>query len=275
MSKIALFLLLAGSCLAALAQQVGRIDLVAGEVTLMDAKAKARSARVGEPVQQGDIVTTGKDGELHATLNDGSVLALRSAARMQIVRFQSRGRRDDTSIVALFSGALRTITGLVGRRNPKHVLLRTPSATIGIRGTDHETFVVTPESGLGEPGTYNKVNAGGTRILSERGSIDVAPAQAGFAPPAASPMLLAGVPEFFKPTVNEKRLEGLNEALQKSRNRWRSKLAPPADGRSGSGTSGTRIQGNTHINASASGVSATAVGSDNEASNRIGTIGGH
>lgn len=261
------FLTLAALCLPVLAQTAGRVDLIAGEVAVVDAKAKPRTLKVGEEVKQGDTITTGKDGELHVTLEDGGVLALRPEATMQIVKFQYKERDSDSSVVALLRGALRTITGLIGHRNPKSVLVRTPTATIGIRGTDHEAFVIPPDSDLGEPGTYDKVNAGGTSIQSERGSIDVSPGQAGFAPLAAPPVLLASVPSFFKATANEKRLEGVNGTLQRS--------SGAAAGAPKSGKGGTQIQGNTSINASAANVNATAVGSGNKAGNRIGTIGGN
>lgn len=264
------FICLTLLCLPVLAQTVGRVDLVAGEVAVVDAKAKPRSVKAGDDIKRGDTVTTGKDGELHATLADGSVLAVRPEASMQIVKFQFKEKDSDRSIVALLRGAMRTITGLIGQRNAKSVLLQTPTATIGIRGTDHEAMVLLPDSKLGEPGTYDKVNAGGTRIETARGGVDLTPGQAGFAALAAAPVVLASVPSFFKPTANEKRLEGVNEAIQRS-------LEHRGDGttRKPAGKGGTQIQGNTRINASASNVSATANGSDNAAGNRIGTIGGN
>lgn len=265
MPKLAAFLTLAAFCLSALAQTAGRVDLLAGEVLVVDAKAKSRALSVGAEVQQGDTITTGKDGELHVTLQDGSVLALRPDAKMRIAKFQYKERDGDTSVVALLRGAMRTITGFIGRRNPRSVLVQTPTATIGIRGTDHEALVILPESNLGEPGTYDKVNAGGTSIQSARGSIDVAPGQAGFASLAAAPVVLANIPSFFKPTANERRLEGINDANQRSR---------PTGGGAQKGKDGTQIQGNTRINASGSNLNATASGSGNQAGNRVGTIGG-
>lgn len=252
--------------LPALAQTVGRVDLIQGDVAVVDAKAKARVLKVGEAVQQGDTLTTGKDGELHVTLDDGSVLALRPESRMQIVKFQAKGNDGDSSVAALFRGAMRTITGLIGRRNPRNVMVRTPTATIGIRGTDHEALVIPANSDLGEPGTYDKVNSGGTRIESEHGGVDVGPGQAGYAPVGAAPVVLARIPSFFKPTANEKRLEG-QDTLQRSQER-------AAGVQKSSQGGGTQIQGNTRINASASNVNATATGSGNKAANRIGTIGG-
>ncbi|WIM06305.1 MAG: FecR domain-containing protein [Candidatus Nitricoxidivorans perseverans] len=260
--NLAFALLLGFSCLAAQARQAGRIDLMEGSVSIVDAKDKPRSANVGETVRQGDTITTGRDGEVHMTLDDGSVVAVRPDARMTLVRFQNKGRDTDSSVISLARGALRAITGWIGRRNPNSVRILTPTATIGIRGTDHEALVIPPGSDLGETGTYDKVNAGGTSIRSEHGSVDVDRGQAGFAPMAAAPVILPSVPAFFRPTRNEGRLEGLHDALQRA----------PAERRASAG--GTQIQGNTRINASAREASAVAVGQGNQASNRVGTIGG-
>ncbi|MDP2809719.1 MAG: FecR domain-containing protein [Rhodocyclaceae bacterium] len=263
--KLAFALSFALASLAAQAQQAGRIDLMEGGVSIVDSKDKPKALRIGEAVRQGDTITTGRDGEIHMRLDDGSVLAVRPDARMTIVRFQNKGRDTDSSVLSLARGALRAITGWIGRRNPNSVRIQTPTATIGIRGTDHEALVIPPGSDLGEAGTYDKVNAGGTSIVSERGSVDVGRGQAGFAPTAAAPVILPSVPAFFRPTRNEGRLDGLHDAIQRS---------PERRGASGPTKGGTRIQGNTRINASASDVSAVASGQGNQAVNRIGTIGG-
>ncbi|CAG0976971.1 hypothetical protein RHDC4_01644 [Rhodocyclaceae bacterium] len=254
--------------LGAAAEAVGRIDLLLGEVSILDSKAKSRAPRLGDAVQEGDTITTGKEGEIHLSFEDGSVLALRPDAQVQIVSFRAKGKANDGSVVALLRGTLRAITGLLGRRKAESVLVRTPTATIGIRGTDHEAAVIPPGSDLGEPGTYDKVNAGGTRITSRLGSVDVSPGQAGFAPHAAAPVVLPAIPAFFVPREADQRLEGVNDRLQ------RAPEARAGTGKPAGGKGGTQIQGNTRINATASNVNAVATGSDNKAANRIGTIGG-
>jgi hypothetical protein len=267
--------------LPALAQQAGRVDLIDGEVHIINAKAQTRTAQLGETVNQGDTVTTGRNGEVHLKMDDGGMLAVRPDARLSIVKFQSKGQDSDISLVSLARGALRAITGWIGRRSPDRVNIQTPTATIGIRGTDHEVVVVPEGSSDGQPGTYDKVNAGGTRVGSERGVVDVLPGQAAFASPTAAPTVLATIPEdVFKPGRNDSRLEGLNERLQRSPES-RSFIVPaPPGGRGAAGgpgagkSGGVQIQGNTRINAAAKDTNAVAIGQDNEVGNRIGTIGG-
>jgi hypothetical protein len=275
---IAAALLYTFLALPALAQQAGRIDLIDGEVRIINAKAQTRIAQLGEAVNQGDTVTTGRNGEAHLKMDDGGMLAIRPDARLSIVKFQSKGHDSDVSLVSLARGALRAISGWIGRRSPDRVNIQTPTATIGIRGTDHEVVVVPEGSSEGQPGTYDKVNAGGTRLSSERGVVDVSPGQAAFASPTAAPTVLATIPEdVFKPSRNDSRLEGLNERLQRSPES-RSFIVPaPPGGRGAAGagkSGGVQIQGNTRINAAAKDTNAIAIGQDNEVGNSIGTIGG-
>jgi hypothetical protein len=95
--------------------------------------------------------------------------------------------------------------------------VRTPTATIGIRGTEHEPLVIPQGSKLGEPGTYDRVHTGETEIRTKQGNISVRPNQAGFASlgGAQRPRVLDRVPAFFRPTRNEARFSGLHERVSR------------------------------------------------------------
>ncbi len=77
-------------------------------------------------------------------------------------------------------GGFRAITGLVGKLNKHNYKIATPTATIGIRGTDHETFVVPIGSTTAAAGAYSKVNVGETTLTTNKGTVNVLPNQMGF-----------------------------------------------------------------------------------------------
>ena len=55
---------------------------------------------------------------------------------------------DNRSALSLLKGAMRAITGYIGRSNRDGYRIETPTATIGIRGTDHEpAYYPPPERG--------------------------------------------------------------------------------------------------------------------------------
>ena len=146
-------------------------------------------------------------------------MALRSNTRFRIDAYSAHGDAEDKSVVTLIQGALRSITGWIGKSNPRGYAIRTSTATIGIRGTDHETTVILlPEAGqvaVAAPGTYDKVNTGSTVLSTERGSVVVGPKQAAFAEHEGrqGPRTLDVVPSFYQPTRHEGRIEERKETL--------------------------------------------------------------
>ena len=195
----------------------GIIELTEGDVRIFDADKKRRAAVKGEAVYEGDSIVTGRDGEVHLTIEDHGFIGIRPGTRMRFTKYQARGEDTDASVIGLLKGAVRSVTGWIGKYNAGSYQIRTPTATIGVRGTDHETLVIPQGQGDGEAGTYDKVNIGGTTLQTKHGKVDVEPNRAGFVPHRAGsrPQLLESVPRHFKPTRHEATFEGKHEAIHK------------------------------------------------------------
>ena len=108
-----------------------------------------------------------------------------------------------------------------GKHNPERYKITTPTATIGVRGTDHEpSYLAEDDEGVTAetpPGTYDKVNEGASYIESEGGRVDIATSQAGFAPRGRfKPQRLKKIPLFFRATANERRILVRREQLKKT-----------------------------------------------------------
>jgi hypothetical protein len=201
---------------AALAATVyGHIDFVEGSVNIVDSSGKSRIPQVKGTIEEGDTIITGKDGELHAVTEDQAVLAVRPNTKLRIDAYQADGDEHDKTDISLVAGALRYITGWIGKYRPANYRIRTSNAVVGIRGTDHETLVVEeahpgeagPEA-TPEPGTYDKVNSGSTFLRNEEGEVVIAADQVGFADAGGKklPRLLERIPDFYRPTPNEQRI---------------------------------------------------------------------
>lgn len=140
----------------------------------------------------------------------------------------------------LLSGGFRTITGVIGRRSNENYRVSTPTATIGIRGTDHEPHYIAPPApgaaALGEPGTYNKVNVGATFIRNDSGTVELGPNQTGFASaiPGKAPVRLSVLPGFMRnapaPLGTPDRSGAVEDESGSRRQAFISKLADWADG---------------------------------------------
>ena len=196
---------------AAAQESAGRALFVIGEVERITPNGVARPLSKGEAVAQGDIVRTGPGAHLQLLMADQALIAVRPDSRLQIDAYQYRSQPGgDRAAWQLLKGGLRSITGAIGSETKSDYSLKSGSATIGIRGTDHETFLVASDGTQGaEPGTYNRVTVGGTYVENGQGRIDLEVGQSGFAGtgPQSLPMRLERTPAFMqtafsRPTAN-------------------------------------------------------------------------
>lgn len=196
----------------------GKVELVEGEVTVYDQAKQPRRVAVGDGIFEGEGIVTGRDGELHLDMEDGGFIAVRPNTKMTIAAYRAEGGDGDRSVFSLLAGTFRSVTGWIGKFNPRSYQVRTPTATIGVRGTDHEPLVIPEGSVEGEPGSYDKVNVGATTLRTRHGSVEVKPNQAGFVPLRGRPQprLLREVPAFFKATRHEPAIAARHEAISKA-----------------------------------------------------------
>ncbi|MBI2312055.1 MAG: FecR domain-containing protein [Betaproteobacteria bacterium] len=202
---------------AGAAAVAGTVELAEGEIRVLR-EARSLAPKAGDVIHVGDTVVTANDGELHLRMEDQGFLAVRPNTRMKIDAYRAEGDRSDRSVLLLFVGTLRSVTGWIGKNLPRNYSIRTPTAALGIRGTDHEPLYIPEDApgAEGEPGTYDKVNEGETFIQNRRGKVFVKASQAAFVPfhGRAAPKLLKLVPVFFRPTRNEATIEKRRETLK-------------------------------------------------------------
>jgi hypothetical protein len=201
----------------------GKVELVEGYVRFFDGGMRARAPRIGEPILEGEAIVAGADGEVHLRMQDGGLIAVRPGTYLRIASFRAEGEESDHIAIRLLEGSFRSITGWVAKFARKNYTVRTLNVAIGVRGTDHEPFYIPETSTLGEPGTYDKVNAGSTYVETEAGRVDVDPGRAAFAPlrPAEPPRLLDRIPAHFRPTKNEERIARGYKEMQERLDRMR------------------------------------------------------
>lgn len=197
-------LLLALACGGAYASvDAGRVQFVFGDSKALAANGVERALKKGDVVHEGDTVITGPSASLQLLMVDDAMVAVRpnSRLRIDIYRFQGKEDGSERGVLHLIKGAFRSITGAIGHTDKKNYKIITDTANIGIRGTDHEPAYLLPsQAKVGDPGTYDMVNSGGTYIATPWGRVDVSPNQVGFASskPGSVPVLLEGVPGFMR-----------------------------------------------------------------------------
>jgi hypothetical protein len=118
----------------------GTIKTVHGEVTLVSGQTR-RAAVEGGAMRQGEQIVTGADSSAAVTLRDGTAVSVGPNSTAQLSQYRFDPTTEDGSIVlALFKGSLRVVTGLITHaapgNAPARVKVTTPTAVIGVRGTD-------------------------------------------------------------------------------------------------------------------------------------------
>lgn len=143
LSVTKLFLCLALLCVgqAALAAQVAAtVTHLSGPLLARKADGSTKILAVKSEVEEGDTLVTEKNTYAQLRFIDRSEVTLKPGTTFKIEAFAFEGDKPegDTATLNLVKGGLRSVTGLLGKRNKEKFSLKTPSATIGIRGT---TFI--------------------------------------------------------------------------------------------------------------------------------------
>lgn len=205
--RVGLLALMSVFPLTAWSAVAGQFQFVAGEVRILGVDGRTRPAQKGQDISEGETVVTGANASAQLKMIDGGILALRPDTQLKMDAYVFKGREDgsEKANISLVKGGLRAISGLIGKTNKQNYAITTPTATIGIRGTDHEPVVVLPpppgQQSANPPGTYNKVNVGATILRTLTGSAIINPNQVGFAgAPNQNPMILPRVPDFYRVT---------------------------------------------------------------------------
>ena len=117
---------------------VGRIDFASGDVSGKDAQGKERRLTRGATINEGDTIVTGR-GRAQIRFSDGARTALlpNSEFRVDTYRYEAQKEEESRGFFSLLKGGLRTITGAIGRTRRDGYRVTTPTATIGIRGTEY------------------------------------------------------------------------------------------------------------------------------------------
>ena len=194
---------------------------VRGEVVASGGSSgRARQLREGDAVYVGERVRAPALAEAVLKTEDAGFIAIRPSTEFVAERFAAEDKPSDNLAVRLLTGSLRVISGWIGRTNRAGHQVVTPTATIGIRGTDHEPYVLSAElaaATANREGTYDKVNRGGTTMQVGENKLDIDAGRVGFVRAAAAakesrpgfreralmtillPVLLDKVPNFYVP----------------------------------------------------------------------------
>ncbi len=116
--------------------QVGEVILARGEAIAVGQNKKSRDLGVGDGVFVGDKIVTGEDGFVRLLMVDDARLDLRCYSIMVIEKYDLQASKR-SSILNLLQGSIRKVSGVIGKSKEDTYELKTPVASVGVRGTEY------------------------------------------------------------------------------------------------------------------------------------------
>lgn len=181
----------------ALAAAAGEVTHLSGAVVAQRPDGRSQILSVKSQVQEGDVLATAENSYARVKFSDGTEAVLRPATQVKIDSFsyQEQRPREDNVVLSLLKGGMRAVTGLLARRNPASFRVATPSATIGIRGTNFGlqfcnndcAGLSSPKGGAPANGLHADVSDGTITLTTQAGTLPVGVGQFAF---VQSPVVL-------------------------------------------------------------------------------------
>lgn len=189
-------------------QVAGTVVHLSGPLIVKKADGSVKILARKSEVEQGDTLVAEKGTYAQIRFIDNSEITLRPDTTFKIEAFAFDEAKPDADSASfnLVKGGLRSVTGLLGKRNKEKFSLKTPTATIGIRGT---TFVAqyvgagaVPPAGAPRnataataapslaPGLHVQVIDGLIAISNKGGAMNFAAGQFGFVPSNTTPPVI-------------------------------------------------------------------------------------
>ncbi len=188
-------------------QQVGVVAEMSGSVIAVDRRKVSRKLSTRAPVFLGDKVITGEHGAVRLRMIDEAILDLRCFSIMVIEEY-ALNTNNRKSILNLLQGSLKKVTGKIGKMTEDIYELKTPLASVGVRGTEYALRVFQSKGCGGtidaDDGLYLQVIKGLVNVHNEAGSEVVAKGETAYvALPKAIPIKVQIKPGVLKPIVKK------------------------------------------------------------------------
>lgn len=117
--------------------RVGLVKTVRGNAQLLHATGTSLVLEPGSEVNETDQIVTDADSGVSIVLRDGARLVVGPSSRLDMKKFHFNPVTHEGGIfLSLITGSMRMVTGLIGKHHPEAERIETPTAVIGIRGTD-------------------------------------------------------------------------------------------------------------------------------------------
>lgn len=169
----------------AYAKAAGVITHLSGILHVTYADGVQKVLNVGSEVQVGDTLRTELNTYTRLKFNDGGEVVLRPETifKVEAYAYDAAEASQDNFLVELVKGGMRSVTGLLGKRNADKYKVKTGVATIGIRGTHFGALLCNNDcnnlqtvTGKAPPNGLHTDTVQGTTVISNAAGMIEVPA---------------------------------------------------------------------------------------------------
>lgn len=183
---------------AASSSGIGQVTHLSGTlVGRLDGQIQPRLLANRSSISPGETLATQGDTYARVKFNDGTEVVLRPNTQFKIEQYSydEKEPAKDNIIFGLLKGGLRSVSGLISKRNREKIQFTTATATVGIRGTHFGMLLCSADcagiptvTGTMPPdGLHLDVSAGQIVVVTPAGSLTIDPGQFGYVPSAGAP----------------------------------------------------------------------------------------
>lgn len=121
----------------------GKVILVKGKALAIDQTGKERKLKRRAQIFTGDTIKTNKKSSMRIVMVDQSLLSLKPESVLKIAdyKFSFAEKEKDAMALDLLKGGMRAVTGIIGVRSKRKYKVKSPTATMGVRGTAMEIII--------------------------------------------------------------------------------------------------------------------------------------
>ena len=153
----------------------GRVDFAVGNVESVTSTGTRHPLSKGAEINAGETISTAAGARAQVRFADGGFISLQPNTQFRVDEFNYKNKTDgeEKGFFSLLKGGFRAITGAIGHVNKNTYRVRTPAATLGIRGTGYNMA-------LRDDGLFVNVGEGAISLSNNAGLLVVTAGGAAF-----------------------------------------------------------------------------------------------
>jgi hypothetical protein len=176
---------------------IGKVIAVTGSATIKSDKGEEPLKR-GSPIYLHAVIKVGSQSKVQIKFTDSSLMNLIADTEFEVDKYKyKKGNKDNDFEGNLVTGGFKSVSGFISKDNPDQSTVKTPVATIGLRGTVYEIRLINQKifAGVEKGKLFIETRLGSTEIGEGTGNNFAVAVEDGIPEP------LAEMPEELSPEI--------------------------------------------------------------------------